>query len=84
MKPQAWLAILDFWAPHQTTNPYHHFPGIQSYKDDLPAMFSWHPSYVITDHRMRHHGNRGYTDDPNEWIASTILRRSDVPEEGQL
>ena len=27
---------------------------------------------------------RGYTDDPNEWIASTILRRSDfVPEEGQ-
>jgi SAM-dependent methyltransferase len=75
LKPQAWLAILDFWSPHQRVNPYHHRPGIQSYKDDLPAMFSWHPSYVITDHRLRHHAARAYTDEPQEWVAATLLRR---------
>jgi len=77
LKPQAWLAILDFWSPHQSINPYHHRPGIQSYKDDLPAMFSWHPSYVITDHRLRHHATRAYTDKPQEWVAATLLRRCD-------
>ena len=71
------LAILDFWSPHQSINPYRHRQGIQSYKDDLPAMFSWHPSYVITDHRLRHHATRAYTDEPQEWVAATLLRRCD-------
>jgi SAM-dependent methyltransferase len=78
LKPQSWLAILDFWSPHQKVNPYHHHRGVFSYKDDLSEMFSWHPSYVITDHRLRHHSTRAYTDDPEEWIAATILRRNDV------
>ena len=77
LKPQAWLAILDFWSSYQSVNSYHHRQGIQSYKDDLPAMFSWHPSYVIVDHRLRHHATRAYTDDPQEWVAATLLRRSD-------
>lgn len=65
LKPQSWLAILDFWSPHQRTNVNHHRSGIDSYKDDLPRMFSWHPSYVITDHCLRHHSNRTHTDDPH-------------------
>ena len=77
LKPDAWLAILDFWSPHQRINPYHHRPGVHSYKDDLPAMFTWHPSYVITDHRLRHHATRSYTDDSQEWVAATLLRRCD-------
>ena len=77
LKPKAWLAILDFWSPHQTINSYHHRPSVHSYKDDLPAMFCWHPSYVITDHRLRHHATRAYTDEPQEWVAATLLRRSD-------
>ena len=81
LKPKAWLAIHDFWSPHQISNPYHHLPGIQSYKDNLPAMFSWHPSYVITDHRLRHHATRAHTDEPQEWVASTLLRRCDVAAE---
>ena len=78
LKPQSWLAILDFWYPHQRVNAYHHRSGIESYKDDLPGMFSWHPSYVITDHCLRHHSSRAYTDDPQEWIAATLLRRCDL------
>ena len=77
LKPQAWLAILDFWSPRQSINPYHHRPGVQTYKDDLPAMFSWHPSYEIIDHRLRHHAARAYTDEPQEWVAATLLRRCD-------
>ncbi len=81
LKPQSWLAILDFWSPHQRVNAYHHRSGIVSYKDDLPGMFSWHPSYVITDHRLRHHSSRTYTDDPQEWMSATLLRRCDLVSE---
>ena len=48
----------------------------------LPSMFNWHPSYVITDHVMRHHATNEYTDDKQEWVAATILRRFDI-ERGQ-
>ena len=78
LRPESWLAILDFWSPHQKVNPYHHRSGVFSYKDDLSAMFAWHPSYVITDHRLRHHTTRAYTDAPQEWVATTILRRFDL------
>ena len=77
LRPSAWLSILDFWSPGQRTNEYHHKPGIKSYKTDLPAMFTWHPAYVVTDHRLRHHTGRMYTDDPDHWVASTVIRRRD-------
>lgn len=78
LKPQSWLSILDFWSPRQQVNAYHHRSGIDSYKDDLPAMFAWHPSYVITDHCLRHHSTGLYTDDPQEWVSATLLRKSDL------
>lgn len=77
LRPSGWLAILDFWAQDQRIKAYHHKPGVHSYKADLPAMFTWHPAYVITDHRLRHHVAHAYTDDPDQWIAATVIRRSD-------
>lgn len=77
LKPLSWLAVLDFWSPFPHKNPYHHKLGIHSYKADLPAMFTWHPAYVVTDHRLRHHTNHSYTDDPDQWIAATVIRRND-------
>lgn len=77
LRPNSWLAIVDFWSPHERSNQYHHKPDVYSHKRNIPAMFDWHPSYVAVDHRLRHHANRSYTDDPNEWVAATILRRSD-------
>ena len=78
LKPESWLAIMDFWSPNQTITPYNHRSGILSYKDDYSTMFTWHPSYVIADHHLRHHTTRTYTDDPQEWVATTILRRCDL------
>ena len=77
LKPQSWLAIIDFWSPNQITNKYHHNSSINSYKDNFPSMFNWNPSYTITDHRLRHHITNGYTDDPHEWVATTLLRKCD-------
>ena len=77
LKQNSWMAILDFWSANPRKNAYHHKEGIQTYKDDIPKMFIWHPSYVITDHKVRHHRTRKHTDDADEWIAATIIRRSD-------
>lgn len=77
LKPQAWLGILDFWSPYQHSNPYHHKQGVKSYKTNLPAMFTWHPAYVVTDHKLRHHATRAHTDDADEWVAATVIRKSD-------
>ena len=79
LKPNSWLAILDFWSPEPKVNPYHHLSGIYSYKTDLTKMFTWHPSYILNDHRLFHHSTRQLTDDSSEWTASTLLRRCDRP-----
>lgn len=77
LNPSCWLAIVDFGSPHERSNHYYHKPGVYNHKGDMPAMFDWHPSCVVVDHRLHHHANRSYTDDPNEWVVATILRRSD-------
>lgn len=76
LKSQAWLAILDFWSPYQYSNSYHHKEGIQSYKTDSASMFTWHPAYVIVDHKLRHHASHSYTDDADQWVAATVIRKS--------
>ena len=75
LKPQAWLSILDFWSPYPHSNTYHHKQGIKSYKTDSSLMFAWHPDYVVVDHKIRHHSTHGYTDDANEWVAATVMRK---------
>lgn len=77
LRPQAWLAILDFWSPYHRSNPYHHKQDVQSFKTNSPAMFTWHPAYVITDHKLRHHATRAHTDATDEWLAATVIRKSD-------
>jgi len=77
LKAESWLAILDFWSPHHRSNPYHHRPGVQSFKTNHPAMFLWHPDYVITDHHLREHTTRCHTDSFDNWRASTIIRKSE-------
>jgi len=78
LKPDAWLAIVDFWSPHPLIRPYHHHPGISTLKFDVPSMFTWHPSYTLMDHQIRHHSSKSYTDQTSEWIALSILRKSDT------
>jgi hypothetical protein len=39
-------------------------------------MFCWHPAYVLTDHKVRHHATHEHTDEADEWVASTVIRKS--------
>lgn len=75
LKPDSWLVINDFFAPTPIKRTYRHRPGIYSYKMDYRELFSWHPAYTCYAHRLRHHGQNGFTDDPQEWVATSIMRK---------
>ncbi len=77
LKSRSWIAILDFWTPNYKVNKYHHLEGVYSHKTNPSSMFDWHPSYVVTDHYLTHIDTRKYTDNPDNWVASTLLRRCD-------
>lgn len=75
LKPDAWIVINDFFAPTPVTRDYHHAPGVYSYKMDYRRLFDWHPAYTCFSHIVGPHGASGFTDDANEWVATSILRK---------
>ncbi len=76
LKPDAWLVINDFFAPTPIRRGYHHKPGIFSYKMDYRTLFDWHPAYTCYSHRLNHHGHGCYTDDPQEWVGLSVMRKT--------
>jgi SAM-dependent methyltransferase len=76
LRDPGWLLLLDFYSPVPLKREYHHSPGLFSYKMDYRALFSWHPGYVVYAHDVRHHVTHGFTDDANEWIATSVLRKN--------
>jgi SAM-dependent methyltransferase len=75
LKAPGWLLIEDFFSPNLRARPYHHLAGVNSYKMDYRILFDGAAGYVCMTHRVRGHGNTGYTDDPEEWVAVSVLRR---------
>lgn len=71
-----WLLILDFYAPVPLRREYHHRAGLFSHKMDYTTLFNWHPGYTVYSHRLCHHSEGGYTDDPQEWMATSVLRKN--------
>jgi hypothetical protein len=49
---------------------------MQSYKMDYRSLFSWHQDYECMTNKVRQHGEANYTDDPDEWVAVSVLRKS--------
>ncbi|MDO8464123.1 MAG: class I SAM-dependent methyltransferase [Gallionella sp.] len=70
-----WLMILDFYNPAPRVNAYQHYLGVQSYKMDYRTLFTWHPDYECMTHKVRLHGEAGYTDAMDEWTAVSVLRK---------
>ena len=70
-----WLMILDFFSPAPLSKIYHHSPGIKSHKMDYRTLFDWHPDYECITHKVRHHSELGYTDEQDEWVAVSVLRK---------
>jgi ubiquinone/menaquinone biosynthesis C-methylase UbiE len=75
LRAPGWLMILDFFSPMPRAKTYHHSPGVQSYKMDYRTLFNWHPDYACMTHKLRHHSELGYTDEQDEWMAVSILRK---------
>lgn len=75
LKPDAWLLIHDFYAEHHVSRPYHHRDGINSYKMDYRRLFDWHPAYTCFSQKVVEHGGTGFSDDPQEWVAISTLRK---------
>jgi hypothetical protein len=75
LRSPGWLMILDFFSPVPRAKTYHHRPGVLSYKMDYRSLFNWHPDYEFMTHKVRHLSEAGYTDEQDEWIAVSTLRK---------
>jgi len=80
LKKSSWLLILDFYSKTPRKVEYHHYSGLFSYKMDYRELFMWHPSYVTFSHKVFHHSEHSYTDDENEWVALSMLRKNLIDE----
>jgi SAM-dependent methyltransferase len=76
LKDKSWLVIQDFYSTTPIERDYHHFLGLKSYKMDYKSLFDWHPSYYCYSHQVHHHGSATFTDNPSEWVATSVLRKS--------
>ena len=75
LRSPGWLLIQDFFSPMTRAKAYHHRPGVLSYKMDYHTLFNWHPDYECITHKLRHHGERSFSDEQDEWVAVSILRK---------
>lgn len=75
LKPNSWLLIHDFHANSFTRRSYHHKSGVYSNKMDFRRLFDWHPAYTCYSHRIAAHGTVELTDDPQEWVATSLMRK---------
>lgn len=75
LKKQGYIFILDFYAKNEITNDYHHAPGLKSYKMDYKKLFDWHPDYTLIKHIVGSHQGFQQTDDKNDLVAISILRK---------
>ena len=76
LKDPGWLIINDFYAPTPIKRPYHHHPDLSTFKMDYSNLFTCHPGYSCYFHEIRHHSTRDWTDDAQEWMAVTLLRKN--------
>ena len=75
LRSPGWLLIHDFYSVLPSKREYHHRPGLFSYKMDYRTLFTWHPAYTNYSQRVRAHSDDAYTDEPGEWVATSVLRK---------
>jgi ubiquinone/menaquinone biosynthesis C-methylase UbiE len=78
LKNTGWLAILDFYSESMYQNAYSHYAGMKSYKMDYRSLFTWHPFYTCYSHKVVDHAQMDYTDEENNWMAVSILRKKEI------
>jgi ubiquinone/menaquinone biosynthesis C-methylase UbiE len=79
LRSPGWLLIHDFYSRHPSRREYHHRAGLFSHKMDYRTLFDWHPHYTNYSHRVQHHGTGAYTDEQDEWVGVSVLRKRADP-----
>ncbi len=69
------LAIVDFDPDQPCKRPYHHRPGLHSYKMDYSRLFLANPAYVLVDKLSLGHNNGVWVTDPQERVSLTLCRK---------
>jgi SAM-dependent methyltransferase len=75
LKADSWLVIHDFYTNFPIQRDYHHRAGVLSFKMDYRTLFDWHPFYTCYSHTLSAHCADVHTDDPQEWVATSVLRK---------
>lgn len=70
------LAITDFDPPQPCRRPYHHRPGVFSWKMDYSQLLLANPAYVLVAKASYSHAGVDFHPDPNERIATWLMRKS--------
>jgi SAM-dependent methyltransferase len=75
LKKESWLIVHDFYSKTPIRRAYHHREGLYSYKMDYRSIFDWHPDFTCLHHEVRHHKSLCLTDEADEWVATSVLRK---------
>jgi len=75
LNDDGFIIIIDFFSQHHTTRKYHHKDGLLSYKMDYTKLFTWHPYYNMISNHIIHHVSKKITDDANEYISVSLIRK---------
>jgi len=52
LRDKGHVLIIDFLPSRPYRNPYHHQPGMATYKMDYRRLFTWHPAYTCVHHEV--------------------------------
>jgi ubiquinone/menaquinone biosynthesis C-methylase UbiE len=70
------IAITDFDPPLPSCRPYHHRPGIFSWKMDYSRLLLANPAYVLVEKASYSHTETAFEPNPGERIATWLLKKS--------
>jgi ubiquinone/menaquinone biosynthesis C-methylase UbiE len=79
LRDGGFLAVIDFDPPSPSKRPYHHLPGLWSYKMDYSKLFLAAPWFQLLEKHsldLNRVGNWQDVAPPGDRVALTILRRS--------
>ena len=73
LRPGGFLVILDFDPAQRHRRAYHHRPGLFSYKNDYPGLFTASGHYHLFAKRSFSHAGAHFAPDPAERVAVSFL-----------
>lgn len=76
LKDGGTLAIHDFDPDAPTVRPYHHHPGLNSYKMDYARLFLADPAYVLAEKISFTHQSAHWSPDAQERVGLWICRKN--------